>query len=97
MAEVRDSGRECQAATAQERLRGATPPPRSGAMARRRYPIPEARDGGRGSHPEPKAKGGCQEEQPHAPGQGQRPGGSTPPPRSRGCLGTGGPRGAIPH
>ena len=66
--EVRDSGLECQAATAQERLRGATPPPRSGAMARRRYPIPEARDGGRGSHPASEVRSGGWKEQPHVQG-----------------------------
>ena len=38
--EVRGSGRECQTATAQEWLRGATPRPRSGAVAERRYPTP---------------------------------------------------------
>ena len=38
--EVRGSSLECQAAMAQERLRGATPHPRSGVMA-------EARGGGR--------------------------------------------------
>ena len=37
------------------------------------------------------------EETPHVRGQGQRPGGPTPRPSSRGCEGTGGPRGAIPH
>ena len=42
MAEVRDSGRECQAATAQERLRGATLRPRSVA-AGRSHITPEAR------------------------------------------------------
>ena len=35
MSEVRGSGRECQAVMAQERLRGATPCPKSGAEARR--------------------------------------------------------------
>ena len=34
---------------------------------------------------------------PHARGQGQRLGGPTRHPRSRGCTGTGGPRGAIPR
>ena len=29
--------------------------------------------------------------------QGRWPGGATPRPRSSGCTGTGGPRGAIPH
>ena len=35
--EVRDSRPECQAATAQERPEGATPCPRSGAVAERSY------------------------------------------------------------
>ena len=55
MSEVRGGGQECQAATAQERLRGATPHPRSGAVAGRSHPMPEAR-------------GGSQEELPHVPG-----------------------------
>ena len=47
MPEVRGSGsQECQAATAQEQLRGATPHPRSGAVAGRSYPMPEARGSG---------------------------------------------------
>ena len=59
MSKVRGSGRECQAATAQERPRGATqvrgqgwrlggatPRPRSGAVTRRTYPTPEARGHG---------------------------------------------------
>ena len=68
MSEVRGSGRECQAVTAQEWPRGATPcpklaaatrgvtwRPRSGAVAGRSYPIAQARGGG-------------WEEQPHAQG-----------------------------
>ena len=56
--EVRGSGRACQAAMAQERLRGATqvqgqgqrpggatPHPRSGVVAERSYPASEARGG----------------------------------------------------
>ena len=39
--EVRGSGRECQAAMAQEQPRGATPHPRSGAAAWRSYPTPQ--------------------------------------------------------
>ena len=35
------------------------------------------------------------EELPHVRGQGRRPGGVTPHPRSGGCTGAGGPRGAI--
>ena len=38
MSEARGGGRECQAATAQEQPRGATPNPRSGAVAGRSYP-----------------------------------------------------------
>ena len=53
--EVRGSGLECQAVTAQEQPRGATPHPRSGATAGRRYPASEARGGG-------------QEDQPHVQG-----------------------------
>ena len=80
--EVRGGGRESQAATAQERLRGATQHLRSGAVAER------ARLQQRRS---------SQEELPHVRGQGRRPGGETPRPRSGGCAGTGGPRGATPR
>ena len=41
------------------------------------------------SYPTSKARGGSR-------GQGQWLGGATPRPRSGGCAGTGGPRGAIP-
>ena len=59
--EVRGSGRECQATTAlaQERLRGATPCPRSEAAAERSYPT--ARGQGRrpgGATPHSRS-GGC--------------------------------------
>ena len=37
------------------------------------------------------------EDLPHARGQGLRPGGAIPPPRSDGCVGAGGPRGPIPQ
>ena len=63
--------------------RGATPHPRSGAVAGRSYPTSEVRGGG-------------WEELPHARGQGRWPRGATPRPRSSGCVGTGGPRGASP-
>ena len=49
--EVRGSGQECQAAMAQERLRGATPCLRPGAAANRIYPTSEARGGGREDQP----------------------------------------------
>ena len=42
--EVSGSGRECQAVTAQEQPRGATPSSRSGAAAGRSNPALEARD-----------------------------------------------------
>ena len=38
-----------------------------------------------------------EEELPHVRGQGQQPRGATTCPRSSGCAGTGGPRGATPH
>ena len=46
MSEVRGSGRECQAVTVQERLRGATPRPWSGVAAKRSYPMSEVRGSG---------------------------------------------------
>ena len=51
---VRGSSLECQAATAQERPRGATPHPRLGAMARRRYPHLKPGAGAGRSHPLPR-------------------------------------------
>ena len=51
MSEVRGSGPESHAVTAQERLRGATPRPRSRAMARRSYPTPEVREVAERSNP----------------------------------------------
>ena len=41
--------------------------------------------------------GGAREELPRVWGQGRQLGGATPHPRSHGCAGTGGPRGAIPR
>ena len=70
MSEVRGSSRECQAATAQEQPRGATPRPRSGAAAGKSYPTS-------------KVRGGSREELPHVRGQGRRPRGATTCPRSR--------------
>ena len=69
MSEVRGSRRECQAATVQEWPRGATPCPRSGGVAERRYPASEVRGGRREEIPhtlKPEARGGGQEDQPHA-------------------------------
>ena len=59
MSEVRGGGRECQAATAQERLRGAIPHPRSGAAAKKSYPTS-------------KVRGGSREELPYIRGQGRQ-------------------------
>ena len=54
---VRGSGRECQAATAQERLRGATPCPRLGRQPR--AVSPHQRSGQRltGATPRPRSRG----------------------------------------
>ena len=49
------------------------------------------------SYPASEARGGGWEEQPCARGQGLWPGGATPRTRSGGCVGAGGPRGAIPR
>ena len=51
---VRGSGRECQAATAQERPRGVTPHPRSGVAAGRSYPTPEPGAAAGRTNPMPK-------------------------------------------
>ena len=64
--------------------RGATPHPRSGAVAETSYPMPEVRGHGR-------------DELPHVRGQGWWPRWATPRPKNGGCVGAGGPRGAIPH
>ena len=70
MSEVRDSGPECQAARAQERLGGATLHPRSGAAAKRRHPVSEVRVAAGRSYPASEASGG-QEKPPRAQGQGR--------------------------
>ena len=79
------------------RPRGTTLRPRSGAAAERSYPGSKVRGGDERSYPESEVRSGGQEEQPHARGQRLRLGGPTPSPRSRGCAGAGGPRGAIPR
>ena len=55
MSEVKGSSLECQAVTAQEWLRGATPCPRPGVVAGRSNPMPEARGGGREEQPQVQA------------------------------------------
>ena len=54
---------------AQERLRGATPCPRSGegVVAERRYPASEVRGSDERSYPASGVRGGGREELPHAP------------------------------
>ena len=93
-----------------QRPRGVTPHPRSGAAAesarlqRRRnsweeLPKSKVRGGGREELPQVQGQGwrpGGASPCPHARDQGRRPGGPTPRPRSGGCMGAGGPRGAIP-
>ena len=56
--EVRGSGRECQIAKAQDRQRGATPRPRSGGAAERRYPESEVRGSDERSYPASEVRGG---------------------------------------
>ena len=84
--EVRGRGREYQTAMAQEQLRGATPPPRSGWVAERRYPASEIRGGDERSYPASKVRGSGWEELPHTPkpkawGGGQE---KQPTPEARG-------------
>ena len=99
---VRGSGQEYQTAKVQEGPRGVTPRLRlgrgGGREEIRHASKPEARGGGREEPPHtptPEAKGGGRKEQPHAQGQGRWLGGPSPSPRSHGCAGAGGPRGAI--
>ena len=68
MYEVRGSGRECQAAMAQEWPRGATPHPRSGGAAERSYTWVQGQGRqleGATHAPTPEARGGSWEDQPH--------------------------------
>ena len=59
--EVRGSGLVCQAAMAQERSRGATLRPRSGAAARRSYPASEVGVVAERSYPASEFSGGREE------------------------------------
>ena len=81
---VRGSGRECQAAMAQERPRKATQVPGQGRRPRGATPCPHAQGQGwqprgatlsprpgvvsRWTNPTPKARGGGREDQPHVQG-----------------------------
>ena len=84
--EVRGSSREYQTVTAQERPRGATPGPRSGGAAERRYPASEVRGGDKRSYPASEVRGGGWKEVPHAPSPrpGAAGGRSYPMPKAKG-------------
>ena len=95
MSEVRGSGLECQAVTAQERPRGVTLCLRSGSAAKRSYPASEVSGGGweelscvrgqgwpRGATPASKVSGSSWEELPRVCSQGQQLGGDSPCPKS---------------
>ena len=53
--------------TAQEQLRGATLPPRSGGAGERRYPVSDVRGSNERSYPTSEVRGGGWEELPHTP------------------------------
>ena len=75
---VRGGDRECQAASAQERPRGATPHPRSRAATKRNYSTSEVRGGGQEELPHVQGVAAVQaqegrEELLHVQGQEGRP------------------------
>ena len=82
--EVRGGSREELPRIQGQGQRPRVPGSDSAGDAERSYPTSEVRD-----H--------SGEELPHARGQGRWPGEATPRPRSSGCVGAGGPRGAIPR
>ena len=77
------------------RPRGVTQHPRSGAAAESAR-LGQHRNGGE-ELPHVGGQGGNRVELSRVRGQGRRVGGATPPPRSGGCMGAGGPRGSIPR
>ena len=84
--EVRDSGQDCQSEMAQKQQRGPTPSPRSGVVAGRSYPLPEARSSGQEELPPVQVAMATweqegQEEQPHVQDQEEWWLGDTPHPR----------------
>ena len=83
---VRGGDPEHQAATAQERRRGASPRPGQGWQRRGATTQPRSGALPKRSSPPPEVGGGGREELPHAGGQGQRPRGASPPPRSSCCA-----------
>ena len=84
--EVRGIGQECQAATAQERPRGATLRPRSGGATERSYPGSEVRGGDERSYPAFKVSGGGQKELPHTHKPEARGGSQEQLPHVQGAL-----------
>ena len=82
--EVRGSGREFQAATAQERPEKSYPSLRSEVAAGRSYPTSEVRGGGREEIPVNEVRGGGREELPHAPKPEAKGGGGEEQPHDRG-------------
>ena len=65
LSQVRGSGRECQAAMAQERPRRATQVRGQGWRPRGATPCPRSGAAAEGSNPTPEARGGGLEDQPH--------------------------------
>ena len=80
--------------SAEAQPRGANPCPRSGQ--RPRVPGCIGTGAAKRSYATSEVRGGSREELPHARGQGRQPRRATPHPRSSGCVGAGGPRGATP-
>ena len=72
LAKVRGGHRECQAASAQERPRGATPQPRSVAAAEISYHTPEVRTAVKTSYSTFKVRRGGREEIPLVQGKEQQ-------------------------
>ena len=66
--------------TAEERPRGATPHPRSGGEAERRYPASKVRGVEERSYPTSEVRGSGWEELPHAPKPEAKGGGREPRP-----------------
>ena len=101
--EVRGSGREEIPSVRGQGQRPRVPDCDGAGTAERSYPTSEVRGGEGGGREElprvrrqgwqPEGAAPC----PHARGQGRPLGGPTPHPRSGGCTGAGGPRGAIPR
>ena len=83
---VRGSCREYQTATAEEQWRGASPRPRSGGAAKRRYPASEVRGGDKRSYLASEVRRGGQEKLPHAPKPEARGGGREDQPHVQGAV-----------